>query len=726
MKGYEESKMTTSLDKMTSNTIVENEIEILQSHTILADVVKELHLYTPIFQKEGLQTFSAYTSSPIVVEVATPEHFKEFPHPDSVRKYKKVHFTYDEKSRSILLENKHIYQTGKWNETPYGKIRFIKNKNYSKPPKPINDFYFSKLTVDLAISNLSNQLSIETSGKGSSFVNLFYKDENPQRALNILNQLILSYQKAENTEKDKLAENTLLFVTNRLDMVVNELDSIEERIQKYKSGKGAIDLGKQGELYLENVSANDQRLSEITTQLSILGQIETSIKNNETSNDLAPSVLGINDPVLTQLIDKLQTSELQYEKLKKTVGENNPNLTAIKDQSNLLKTNLLQNIKGQKQSLNAAKENIKLTNATYNSILQFVPQKERQLLDISREQQIKRELYSFLLQKKEESELAYSALNSKNRVVDMANIHPTPVNIKKSFIILIGIIVSLGVFILFITIRDFILNRIQYRSDIASLTEIPIIGEIDFDRSKQPIVIEGPGKSIVAEQFRKLRISLNFLPLNNLGKNIMVTSSIAGEGKSFVSANLAASIAVSGKKVVLLDMDLQKPMLSKLFKLQDHRGVVDILNNRASITEATQNIENYQNLSFIAAGDVSEYCAEIWNIKRLKEFVKELNQNFDVIIIDTAPLLLINDGYILSELCDVTLYIIRQNVTPKAFVKKLQEEIHINPIKNPVFVYNGIKTRGVLTNYGKYGKEYGYTNSKRSPIKWPIKVVRDI
>src|SRR5674476_416154 len=255
-------------------------------------------------------------------------------------------------------------------------------------------------------------------------------------------------------KNDALAKNTLAFVEDRLSLVSHDLDSIEKKVQQYKSGRGAVDISTQGQLYLQNVSANDQKLSEVNTQLSVLDQVEKFVKNKDNSSGIVPSTLGVSDPMLSQLMDKLYTSELEYEKLKKTVGENNPNLVSIKDQINKIKPNILQNIQSQQQSLTAAKQNINATNGGYNSILQAVPQKERQLLDISREQQIKSNIYSFLLQKKEESEIAYASTVSNNRVIDYAQASPSPVSPNSMKVYLMAIVAFLGLCFAIITVRE--------------------------------------------------------------------------------------------------------------------------------------------------------------------------------------------------------------------------------------------------------------------------------
>ncbi|HEV2832099.1 MAG TPA: Wzz/FepE/Etk N-terminal domain-containing protein, partial [Hanamia sp.] len=384
-KGNEESKLMESLDQISSKKIVENEIEVIQSRKIMADVVKRLGLYAPVYAQEDIKTTSAYLTSPIAILATAP---------DSLKRYEKIKLSFDKNNTEVILNDTFRYAINQVVTTPYGRLEFQPNKKYKKPAKPVKGFYFSLINPRDLVPGLLGGLKAEAASKLSSIVNLSYRDAVPERAEDILNQLIISYKQSEINEKDALAKNTLKFVEERLNIVSHDLDSIEKKVQQYKSGRGAVDIGAQGQLYLQNVSANDQKLSEVNAQLSVLDQVEKFVKSKENDGGIVPSTVGVSDPMLSQLMDRLYASELEYEKLKKTVGENNPNLVSIRDQINKIKPNILQNIQSQQQSLNATKRNLQATNSGYTSMLQAVQQKERQLLDISREQQMKSLVYA--------------------------------------------------------------------------------------------------------------------------------------------------------------------------------------------------------------------------------------------------------------------------------------------------------------------------------------------
>jgi len=711
-KGNEDSKLTESLDMISSKKIVENEIEVIQSRTLMEDVVKKLHLYAPMFEKGKVKTLAAYTFSPITIEVQNP---------DSLRPAGRVNYTYDSKSKTVTLNNKYNCPLNEFMKTPFGILKFTPNKNFTGDYTPgEKQLYFSLVKPRTVALGLLSNLSVAPSSKMSTVVDLQFMDPVPQKAEDILNGLIASYEQSAILDKNALARNTLSFVEDRLNIVASDLAAIEQKVQQYKSGKSAVDISSQGQLYLQNVSTNDQKLSQVNEQLSVLNQVEKFVSARDNSGGIVPSTLGVSDPMLSNLMDKLYGSELEYEKLKTTVGENNPKLVSLSDQINKIRPNILENIQSQRQSLNAMKENLNVTNSKYSSILNTVPQKERQLLDISREQNIKSNIYSFLLQKKEESALSYASAVSNSRVVDNAQAGSDPVSPNKKLIYAIAVLAAMGICFVFINIRESFTGKILYRHEIESLTAIPVIAEVSYEKTRNPIVVEKGKRSFIIEEFRKLRTSLSFLGINNAQKKILVTSSISGEGKSFIASNLAVSIAAAGKKVVLVDLDLNVPTLSKIMNVNQEFGMTDFLKGKKYPEDIIKPVEGRENLFFISSGELTDNPSELLLNGKISEMIEYLDNSFDMVIIDTSPIVLITDAYILSEMCDATLYVMRHGYTPRLLVKRIDENNEINPIHNPAIVFNGVKTRGLFkSNYGYgynyvYGKKDGYVSDKKT------------
>ena len=693
-KGNEESKMLESLDQISSKSIIENEIEIIQSRKLMHDVINKLELYAPIFKKVNFKKISSYSSAPITVIS---------PSPDSLIKVKEIKLDFEKDSNFVYLNEKYRYPINEIVSTPFGRLKFVNNKNYIKSEKPQNQFYFSLIEPKALVTDLLKNLKVEASSKLSTIVKISYRDEDPDRGENLLNQLIKSYDQSEFDKKNALAKYTLSFVEERLNLITHDLDSIEKRIQRFKSIKTAVNIGVQGQLYLQNVSANDQKLSEVNTQLSVLKQVHQFVTDKSNSANITLSTIGIDEPILSNLLNELNTSELEYEKLKKTVGEGNSILIAITDRINKLKSNILQNIKSQEQSLNASKQSLNLTNENYNSILQTVPQKERQLLDISRLQATKSNLYAFLLQKKEESELSYASTAADHTIIDAAHADMIPVSPRKLLVLFTAIVFGLVFFIVVIYMREIFSNKILFRNEIEFGTSIPVLGEVAYDTSNISLKIHAGTNDFIAEQLNKIIISKSILDSNNAKKKILVTSSIKGEGKSFIAINLAISLSQIGKKVILLDMNLRNPSLERIFKVSHEEGIIEFLKGQKKPEEIINAIKDYKNLFFIPTGKLPENSISLLTNGKINEIFTYLEHFFDIVIIDTSPIAIFSDTYLLSPICDTTLFVVRHNFTPKIFLKRLENN---NQINEPSIIFNGVKIRGFFKKNN--GNGYGY------------------
>jgi len=271
----------------------------------------------------------------------------------------------------------------------------------------------------------------------------------------------------------------------------------------------------------------------------------------------------------------------------------------------------------------------------------------------------------------------------------------------------------LGVCIAIITIREALTGKVLYRHEVESRTSIPIIGEVAFDKTRTPLVIEAGKRSFIAEEFRKLRMSLSFLGIDEAHKKILITSSISGEGKSFISANLAVSLSLTGKKVVLVDLDLNNPTIAKILNVVPGEGITEYLQGEKKPEEIIKRVQGHENLFFISAGNIPENPTELLANGKVKDIVNYLDETFDIVIIDTSPIVLVTDAYLLTDLCNATLYVVRHNYTPKMVIKRIDENIQINPINNPAIIFNGVKIRGFLKNNYGYGYDYLYTPKQK-------------
>jgi len=700
-RGSEDSKLMESLNLIASKKVVENEIEVLQSRSLMEQVVRKLRLYAPVYEQGKVKASDAYMISPVLIEAQNP---------DSLDNVDKINFVYNKADKTVTLENKDKFPLNEFVNTDYGALRFVPNKNFSAARISNKPLYFSIENPKIVASQMLGGLKVASS-RQSAIVDLSFRDPVRQRAADVLSQLIIAYDLTSKNELNTLARNTLAFINERLSILGKDLDSIEKKVQQYKSGSNAVDISSQGQVFLQNVGSNDQKLSEVNNQLAIINQVEKSVSSVDNSGAIVPATLGVSDPMLSNMLNKLYTTQLEYDKLKKTVGENNPSLIALRDEMNKIRPNILQNIQNQKNSLTASRQSISATTGGYNAFLSSIPQKERQLLEISREQQTKNNLYHFLLQKKEESELSYASTVSNSRIVDESLAGKDPVSPKRKLIYMMAIMGAMGLSVGLVFIKDAFSNKVKYRAEIEKMTSVPIIAEITFDKSKTPLVIEKGRRSVVAEEFRKLRISLSFLGIDPDHKKILVTSSVSGEGKSFVAANLAKSLSLTGKKVVLVDMDLNVPTLSKIFDVPSRDGVTEYLKGEKYPDDIIHPIDGHENLSFISPGqELPDNPSELLANGKISSLIEYLSTRYDMVVIDTSPAVLVSDAFIVSEMCDATLYVVRHNYTPKLLVKRIEENMEINPLKNLAIIFNGVKSRGFFKNNYGYGYNYVYGN----------------
>lgn len=697
-KGSEEAKALEQFDLLSPKKSVDNELEVIQSKTLITQVVYHYNLYAPVFRKSFFKDKPAYTDSPVLLMADSTTGFKMV---------KKVPFTY---SNNQVSFNGSSYPLNQWVTTSYGRLRFYKNPHFEEDDNQ-GALYFSLMRPKDAVDNIANKLKVDAASKLSTIIDLNITDEVPRRGEDILNGLIAAYNGSLVDQNNKLAENTLKFINERLQTVQSELVSIEKKQQNFRSSKGAIDIGTQGKLFLENVSMNDQKVGEINMQLAALKQIEGYVRSADMNKGIVPSTVGLTDPGLTAMVKNIYDLQLDMESMKKTAGENNPLVLADKDKIDRIRPQILENIENQKQSLTASRGNLSATSGGYNSTLQEMPETERTLVDINREQTIKNGIYTFLLQKKEETALSFVSNMPGSQLVDPAQSSDSPVSPKTKIIYLICVFAALIAGTAIVLSKESLGGKIMFQKDIEDLTNLPVIGEITIDKSKRPVVIGNKQRTLIAEQFRRLRTTLNFLDVGPQKKRIMVTSGISGEGKSFVSINLAMSMALTGKKVVLVDFDLNKPTLSKKLEIKEAKGVTEYLQGKVSSDDIIQSTKLDPNLFFVSSGFLPDNPSELMMNGNAEDLLNELDNMFDHVIVDIAPVGPVSDAYIISPFCDVTLYVVRHGYTPKSFIERIDENIRLNNLTNVAIVFNGVAQRGFGKSYGYgYGSGYVYDN----------------
>ncbi len=704
------SDVTTAATEgpVSEKKIVENELEVIASRTLIKQIVDSLALYAPIYEEDFARKLSAYASSPIIVWAQDAEELESQP---------KVYFTYNKNTEKVSI-GANTFSLDKWENTPFGTLKFTKNLRKTREAE--HPLFFSLVKPKKAIDGISNNLKAGVSNKLSSVIELTYEDEVAKRGKDVINELIEAYTMSAVREKAILARKTIDFLNERIVVVGKELDSIEAKEKNYKSSNGIVDLNEQGKNILANMGENDNRLTQINNKLTVLDQVQSYVNSKGNNAGIVPSTLEINDPTLTGLLNKLYQAEISYDNLKKSRAENDPIMIAARGEIDKIRPSISENIGSLRRNLEASKSNLSSTNTNYSQVLQTIPEKDRGLVEINRQKTIKADVYKNLLNKREETALQFESVLPDNRIVDSAESSIFPVSPKKPFIFLVAIVLALIAGIGFVSAKEFMTNKITFRSEIEDYTSVPVIAEIShvakrtlFKKNAKKLA-----KATLAEQFRQLRMALRLYRKQATKRRLMVTSSIGGEGKSFVSSNLAKSLASSGKKVVLIDFDMRNPKTSGVFNMMDKAGIKEYLDGEKEIEDIIQKTE-YENLFLIPAGAQAINPTELLLDSRLATLLTYLENSFDYVLCDTAPIQPVTDAYIISEFCDTTLFVIRHRYTPKAMIQLLDENNKIKALKNLNIVFNDIKSRGFLmvrgVGYGYaygYGYEYGYADRK--------------
>ncbi len=693
-KGVNDDQITESINMLSAKSIVENEVEVIKSKTFVDEVVKDLHLYAPTYQKGRFVEKSAYETSPVVVQAEDPENLKEA---------KKVPYKYDFNKKVVTLGSKQ-YPINQYVSTEYGRLMFTQNPHFRKSSP--GDLYFSLIEPRNVSAGLYAGLDVSATSKLSSIVKIKFKDPVPQRGEDIVNAMIVKYNEASAEQKTGLAKNTIAFLDQRIAKVVSDLNGVEGRISNYRSREGVVNLTDQSRLYLQNVAMNDQKLSDLNVQLSVLNQVEKYITSKASTAGIAPSTLGVNDPMLSNLLEKYYDAELQYERLKQTTAENNPALQTVVGQVNTLKPAILENVRNQRINVQASLSNLALTNNNYNSALGTIPAKERELINVSREQSTLNSLYNFLLQKREQTALAYSSAITESQVIDKASASILPVSPNKGFTYGAALVLAIVLTIAYIIYRDILSNKVLFRNDITNQTVYPLLGEISHVRKGKQMLLTGKDFATAQDEFKQLCIAAGFFSKDNRNKKVLITSSNEGEGKSLVIANIALTLAQAGKKVVLIDADMLTGKLTKTFRAFNTAGLSEFLNNEVSSPAEIIKASGYKNLSVIPSGDGGNGDADLLLNGNLEVLLQYLDDKFDFILIDGVAVNPSAHPYILSDLCDATLYVIRHRHTAKSVIKKLDETNELKPLKGLALIFNGIKARGFILKT----KGFGYGN----------------
>jgi tyrosine-protein kinase Etk/Wzc len=693
-KSPDQQTALREIDLINPSKLIENEMEVLKSKQLIGQVINDLNLSISYQKKDGFLSYSDlynYTPVKLILITRTPGTIID-----------EMVLVIDDKKSFTLLSAKGPSSTFEFNKVYHDDLGTWKVEATEVLPK------FKGKTLKIVITDpdkmaLQYQKAIDVilSNKLSTAVSLGLNDEVEQRGKDILNSLMRNYNLAASKAKDTETQSTINFLDQRIDSLKGDLAGVEKQLENFKSARGLTDLSDDSKVSLQKLQTNDGKLNDVNVQLNIIKGVEKYINSPESAGR-APSTMGITDQALTISLAKLAELEGNRETLLGTTPETNPQFEPINKQIALTKASIKENVKNIKSTLQNAKQQLQSFNSTYESSIKNIPLQEREYINIQRQQETKVNLYTYLLRKREELAVSYAATLPNDRIVDVAYTSSLKKG-QKTLIFALSFFLGLALPVGFVYSKKAVQNKITDVKEI-TLTGIPVIGEISFSKSKAAIVVARGTSDIVSEQFRSLRAKLYHV-LKQKGRVMLLTSSIAGEGKSFVSGNLALVLALAERKTVVIELDLRKPKLAQAFNLPEgNPGITDYLLGNASTGLIIQKHPELANLSIISSGSAIDNPSELIEQSNLKNLIQFLRENYDDVIIDSPPVHLVTDAIVLSSLADITLYVVRQGYTSKSeldFINEMKDKDLLNNIQ---VVFNSIQRI-------KHGYGYKFNNS---------------
>lgn len=695
--GPTESSALSDIALMNQTRSIDNEMLMFKSHGLMKRVVESLQLEVGFVVEGSVRDVEIY-SKDAPIQVIISSYSPAFYGKSFVLRFKN--------DNSFELEDSevNIYRFGEEIEKPYGKFTIVSDPEsvINEADKPLTIRFKN---IDELAKDYSNRLVINQVNKNTSALFISLTDPVPKKATAILNELLNVYELENKEDKNKIAKKTVDFLDDRLDFLTQELNSVEMNVENYKQKHELTDVDTQAQEYLATASATRKQVEELDIQIDVLHSIENYLKSSSGNVDdfrLVPSTLTIQDVTLNGLIVKFNELQLDRERIMRTSRANNPAVVNIDEQLKNLQDNILENLKNIKQSLYITRRNLLAKSGQMGDKIQKVPVMQRQMVEITREQEIKQSLYLYLLQKKEEAALSLASSVSNLRIVDVPQ-SKGPVAPVKTNILAYSLLLGLFIPFLGVYLKSLVSKKIERRSDVENLTNTPILGEICHEGSGVSIVARPNERTPIAEMFRLLRSNLRFSMAGKENKVILITSSMSEEGKTFLSINLGATLAGAGKSVLIIEFDLRRPKLLKRLDLPKSMGLTDYLvGDVDDIQGLIWPSQVDSNLKILSAGTLPPNPAEIILDPRVGQLINQLKNEYDHIILDCPPVGKVADAFTLNDHIDSSIYVVRYNRTEKAQMEIVDDIFRNHKLKNMLIVLNDAKK----SNNGNY--TYGY------------------
>lgn len=732
--GLQALESMANLGVISNSYGIENEQEILTSTTIAEQAVRDLKLYVSYYIKGSVTNRLVYKEQPINIEM-------DFAHLEKLNAPVKLKITRKGNSYAIsgtyyIPENEVAY-TGPYEieknvahipatiRTNVGVITLTANKNYKLEDGETLIAYINSPRI--ATYKYVNDLTVEQTSKSSSVFSIQLKDQDISRSMDYLRQLVICYNRQANEDKNEIAVRTEEFINDRLAKINAELSSTDGALENYKRRNRLMELKIDATTTSANTSVYEQKLNEANTQISLIGSLIQFANRPGNKHQVLPSNVGLKDEASTSLINEYNKIALERNRLLRTASENSPVVSELTSQLDDMQTSIHEALQQARKSLTIQRDAIRMQLGQYSGEVTKAPEQERILTQIGRQQEVKSGLYLMLLQKREENSISLAATADKGKLIEMPQ-YADKVSPKGSIVLIIALFMGLAIPSLIIYIINFFRFRIEGHEDVANLTKLPIIADIvvasDTAKTRADIVVHENQNNQMEEIFRSMRTNIQFM-LKEEENAILFTSSTSGEGKTFTAANLAVSFALLGKKVVLVGLDIRKPRLAELFKINNHHnGITPLLMMNDpdwnDVKSQTVSSEINSNLDLLMAGPVPPNPAELVSRPSLEKVISILKHNYDYVLIDTAPVGLVTDTLQIGKYTDISIYLCRADYTPKVSFSMINSLAEENKLPNLCIAINGIdlseKKNAYYYGYGKYGKygRYGHYGNNRT------------
>ncbi|MFT4154023.1 GumC family protein [Parafilimonas sp.] len=682
----------------TSRPNIYNEIEVLQSRQLMARVVRLRQLNTTYYSIGKVNTLEVYEPVPA-------NRFLLFSNiKDSGRSYsvtiqvKKDGIYVLRGEEAVKIPNHTVISTPEFDYV----INILNPRDY----RPDYKYRAVWQPTDAVAASLSGSVTVNPLSKYSSVLVASTSSQAPRKAEGLLNALAEEYNNYNIEQGNKIAANTIRFIDDRLVFISSELNAVENDLKNFRVNN-SIDIRSESITKLGNVKELESKLSGQELQMNIANMVGSYINNPGRRYGLVPSDLGIGDVTLSALVNNYNAGVLKREDMLKTLGEKNLQVKALEAELDDCRSRIAEAVANVKKvyadAFNATQQQYKNALSKVHSI----PAREKQLLEIERQQGIKEKLYLYLLEKREESAISQAASVGNSEAVDKAA-SSGPVNIKNANIYIVAIFAGLALPLLIVYLMDLLNDRVTTRDEILKITGTPIIGEISHFAGKHKKIVVAGVRGVWPEQFRIVRTNLRyFLPKEKKGATMLVTSAMPGEGKTFVSLNLAAVLSVSGKKTLLLGFDMRRPNIGIAMEAPEAKTcLAAFLAGDIAPEKIIRPVQGHDHLYTIVTVSAPPNPAELLLSHRLKVLMDYLKANFDYIVIDSPPLGMVSDARILSEYADLSLYIVRQRFTRRKQLNMLETIYREKMLPGLAMIVNDVKVKGIRSYYG-YGYAYG-------------------